>query len=92
MLIEAIKNIFRKPSTKTKIDEPPNGFRGIIEIDKKRCIGCELCVRICPSEALELKNKKAEYFVEKCTFCGFCARICPVGAIKITKKYLVIKK
>lgn len=92
MLIEVIKNIIRKPSTKKAFEKPKRGFRGIIEINKEKCVGCGLCERICPSDAIKVVKGKAEYKLENCTFCGFCIRVCPVNAIKATERYEVIEK
>lgn len=53
-------------------------------IDKEKCIGCGLCIEICPSRAFSLQNCKAT-LTGDCSFsCGHCAAICPVGAIRIT--------
>jgi len=37
-----------------------NDIAGIIEIDLDRCIGCGLCVTICPTGALALQAKEAD--------------------------------
>ena len=48
------------------------------------CIGCSLCQRNCPSEAIIFENNIAKIDYSKCTQCGLCAEKCPV---KIIKKY-----
>ncbi|MFQ6062027.1 MAG: 4Fe-4S binding protein [Methanosarcinales archaeon] len=61
--------------------------------DYKRCIGCGICVNLCPKKALELgpipeiaTGLDAPPIImdqEKCSFCGICAGFCPVKAIKM---------
>ena len=39
-----------------KINSPveiPDKFRGKIAYEREKCIGCRLCVRVCPSRAIE---------------------------------------
>lgn len=45
------------------------------------CIGCGLCARNCPSEAIVVENNLAHIDQEKCTHCGVCAEKCPVKII-----------
>ena len=46
------------------------------------CIGCRICVRICPVEAIRGEMKKPhEVLAERCVDCGACGRICPHGAV-----------
>lgn len=45
------------------------------------CIGCSLCARNCPSEAVTVENNLAHIDQEKCTHCGICKDKCPVKII-----------
>ncbi|MCB2228451.1 MAG: electron transfer flavoprotein subunit alpha [Desulfarculaceae bacterium] len=54
---------------------------GVI-IDKELCTGCGSCVDVCPFEALELIDDKAQVN-DACTLCGACADECPEGAITV---------
>jgi nitroreductase/Pyruvate/2-oxoacid:ferredoxin oxidoreductase delta subunit len=51
-------------------------------IDEDLCIGCGLCVQICPSKAFSMKDDKAAVTGEYSLNCGHCMAICPSGAIK----------
>ena len=45
------------------------------------CIGCHLCEKNCPSDAICVENFLAEIDQEKCTGCGTCKEKCPKKAI-----------
>lgn len=44
---------------------------------KVGCIGCKMCERVCPSEAVKVENNIAHIDQTKCTGCGACAQKCP---------------
>jgi Na+-translocating ferredoxin:NAD+ oxidoreductase RNF subunit RnfB len=46
------------------------------------CIGCSLCARNCPSDAIVVENNLAYINQEKCTGCGTCKEKCPVKIIE----------
>ena len=56
-------------------------FHHALKIQKEVCIGCTHCMNICPTEAIRVKNGKAELIDNRCVDCGFCYRVCPVNAI-----------
>lgn len=45
------------------------------------CIGCGICVKNCPQEAVKVENFHAIIDHEKCTGCGTCEEKCPKKAI-----------
>lgn len=51
-------------------------FHSVI-LEDDRCIGCTSCLKICPTEAIRLRDGKARIIGEKCIDCGECIRICP---------------
>jgi len=66
-----------------------------LTLDKKRCVGCQICSLACPKDAIKIekqpkvqeqKARKAlvDIDLEKCNFCGICDVSCPYGAIKLT--------
>lgn len=104
-LIIVLKHLFRKPLTTQYPEErrplPPKS-RGRHYLTKwedglERCVGCELCSIVCPSQAIYVKPAQNEpgdvhshgerYASDfqinmlRCIFCGYCEEACPTGAI-----------
>ena len=46
------------------------------------CIGCKICQKNCPSEAIEVENNLANIIEFKCQNCGICAEKCPKKIIR----------
>lgn len=46
------------------------------------CIGCGLCMRNCPVQAIEMRDKKPVWVKEQCLMCLRCLHHCPKFAIQ----------
>ncbi len=55
-----------------------------IKVDLDACTSCEICVKICPANALDMEETYPEMKrPEDCTLCGICQDQCPVEAIEV---------
>lgn len=45
------------------------------------CIGCQICAKTCPQEAIIIENNLAHIDQDKCVDCGACVEKCPKHAI-----------
>lgn len=66
---------------------PTNGREGprkIAVIDESRCIGCTVCIRACPVDAILGGFKHMHtILVDDCTGCELCVAPCPVDCISM---------
>jgi Na+-translocating ferredoxin:NAD+ oxidoreductase RNF subunit RnfB len=64
-----------------------------VRFDDQLCTGCASCLRVCPTKAIRVKNKKSIRIVDQCIGCGECIRACPESAVSAaTKGPEVLKK
>jgi Na+-translocating ferredoxin:NAD+ oxidoreductase subunit B len=66
---------------------PANGVEGprtVAVIDENWCIGCTLCIKACPTDAILGSNKRMHTVIEPyCTGCELCVPVCPVDCISL---------
>ncbi len=55
-----------------------------VTLDRDRCIGCTDCIKRCPTEAIRVRNSKAEIMDVRCIDCGMCIRVCNSNAKRAT--------
>jgi NADH-quinone oxidoreductase subunit I len=68
------------------------------ETQTHKCIACEMCSRICPSQLITVagtkfpgeKQKRATKYIHEhqyCSLCGLCAEVCPTKALEYSQVY-----
>lgn len=66
---------------------PEFGIEGpltVAIIDESWCIGCTLCIKACPTDAIVGSNKHMHTVIESyCTGCELCIPVCPVDCISL---------
>lgn len=72
---------------------PPERYRGELFFNPQACTGCRLCVKDCPSNAIELtildraaKRYVMEYHKDRCIYCGQCVVNCKFNCISMSNK------
>jgi len=57
-----------------------------LEFFSDLCVGCGMCIQVCPHGVFALENKKAVILDrDQCMECGACAGNCAFGALNVNK-------
>lgn len=92
----AVRTFFKKPAT---ISYPrgdliiADNYRGKLTYDPTDCTNCKLCMRYCPSGAIEIINEgtkedkkmAAILTLTRCMFCCQCVDTCPRDCLSYTQ-------
>lgn len=61
----------------------PTKYYHSVQLNREKCQGCVSCVKLCPTEAIRVRNGKAEILADRCIDCGACASGCPYHAFSV---------
>jgi NAD(P)H-quinone oxidoreductase subunit I len=94
MLGDVFRSLFRSPATQQypfERQEAPERLRGKLHFDPDKCTGCQLCVKDCPAQAIEVfmvdkANKRfvMRYHLDRCTYCAQCVISCRTAALEMS--------
>jgi len=83
------KLILTDELTKTKnLKSPIEGELSFHHMEKCDPVGCVVCYKICPTDALYSPKKSAEKIIlkeELCIYCGACEVTCPESLIRVKR-------
>lgn len=96
MVGDIIKSLFKKPATiqyPVERIQAPDRYRGQLFWEPEKCTGCQLCIKDCPSDAIDLivldkVNKRfvMRYDMDRCTYCAQCIASCRLKCLNMSSE------
>ncbi|MFI4955491.1 MAG: RnfABCDGE type electron transport complex subunit B [Gammaproteobacteria bacterium] len=85
--IQALADLLSKDPIPLAADVVPTLSEQIAVIKEEHCIGCTLCLKVCPVDAIIGAGKLMHtVLAEWCTGCELCIARCPVDCISMIDK------
>ena len=82
--VERLARIAARPVRPLDPECGVEGPRAVAVIDEAACIGCALCLKACPVDAIVGAAKRMHTVIEaSCTGCELCLPVCPVDCIAL---------
>ncbi len=82
--IDRLATLTGQPAVALNPAHGSEGPRSVAFIDEAWCIGCTLCLKACPTDAIVGSNKLMHTVIEQyCTGCELCLPVCPVDCIEL---------
>ena len=74
---------------KPPVPLPPGG-RARVVYDPATCVGCQMCIKVCPAHAIEFvpAQKKVTVFRGGCIACGQCVEVCAKHSLSMDGVFL----
>lgn len=87
MLPNVLRNLSGKPATRLyplEEREPFPAYRGVITNDVEKCIFCNSCARVCPTDAITVDAKAGKWNYDPflCVYCSACVEKCPTKCLQ----------
>jgi len=69
----------------------PENFRGQLKYNVDKCVGCRMCVTVCPAGVFVYLPdiRKVALWTARCVYCGQCVDVCPTGALQMSDEFLL---
>jgi len=82
--VRRLATITGRPELPLNAENGLEAPRTLAVIDEAWCIGCTLCIKACPTDAILGANKRMHTVIaEHCTGCELCIPVCPVDCIEL---------
>lgn len=82
--VRRLAQLLGQPELPLNAANGTEGPRTLAVIDEDWCIGCTLCLKACPTDAILGLNKQMHTVIEPfCTGCELCVPVCPVDCIAL---------
>jgi len=82
--IDRLSKILQQPSLRLDVHHGVERPRPLAVINEMECIGCTLCIKACPVDAIVGAAKQLHLVInDRCTGCDLCVPPCPVDCISM---------